>query len=654
MRSWFRGKRGGLIAFLLISGLVAGGLGWVTAAALRLEEEQRLARLRLEEEQQLARLQAEYNDRLRLALWRLDSRVSPVLARESSRPYNHYSAIFAPSVALRNDGQLCQPGTVLEPSPLLNADLPDWILLHFQTDDESGWASPEVLPERLQHRLSGTNAKGPFTNMTPGRARLLGELADHYPPKTLLASVRRRGLELTREGMALVPANTPSSDSKSSPQSKDVQAQSPTSDYFTRKDQQSRVMNEGNQAAQKDDNEVVMGNLLRNGTGWFSKNSVRPARSEQVAVSLSPMTPLWLARAGQPERLVVTRLVRIGRRQVCQGMLLDWPRLQKLLVGEVSDLFPEARMQPVHDEVPPHPERAMTALPLELDPGPALTDTSVTEAAPASILNAAPGWTPLRVGLVLAWTAALVALLAVGLGGWSLLDLSERRIRFVSAVTHELRTPLTTLRLYLDMLAVGMVKDEQQKSEYLQTLNAEADRLNRLVGNVLDFSRLENQRPRLVMTRIALADLLELLRSTWQGRCQDLGKELVIENSAGGDAVLVTDVQLAQQVLGNLVDNACKYSRGAEDRRIWLRALAAGPHRLVLEVEDRGPGVPLRERRSIFRPFRRGRGADVTAGGVGLGLALAQRWAQLLGGSLTLQSCPTRSGACFRFELPLG
>src|SRR5205807_6160233 len=176
----------------------------------------------------------------------------------------------------------------------------------------------------------------------------------------------------------------------------------------------------------------------------------------------------------------------------------------------------------------------------------------------------------------------------VGLGGWSLIDFSERRIRFVSAVTHELRTPLTTLRLYLDMLAGGMVKDERQKTEYLQTLNAEADRLNRLVGNVLDFSRLENQRPRLVHTRVTVGDLLEQLRSTWQGRCQDLGKELVIESAAGGDAVLTTDVQLAQQVLGNLIDNACKYSRGAPDRRIWLRARGAGPHRLVLEVAARG------------------------------------------------------------------
>src|SRR5205823_1024814 len=208
-------------------------------------------------------------------------------------------------------------------------------------------------------------------------------------------------------------------------------------------------------------------------------------------------------------------------------------------------------------------------------------------------------------GLALAWTAALVALLAVCLGGWSLIDLSERRIRFVSAVTHELRTPLTTLRLYLDMLTGGLVQEEERKAEYLGTLHTETERLNRLVSNVLDFSRLENQRPRLVLTRVGVGELLDQVAATWQARCEEAGKELTVDNQAGPEAALQTDVQLVQQILGNLIDNACKYSRGAEDRHLWLRAAAAGK-RLVFEVEDRGPGVPKRERGSIFRAFCRG------------------------------------------------
>jgi signal transduction histidine kinase len=63
--------------------------------------------------------------------------------------------------------------------------------------------------------------------------------------------------------------------------------------------------------------------------------------------------------------------------------------------------------------------------------------------------------------------------------------------------------------------------------------------------------------------------------------------------------------------------------------------------------------VPLSERRAIFRAFRRGRDADVTAGGVGLGLALAKRWARLLGGRLSLAATPAEGGACFRLEVPM-
>jgi len=147
------------------------------------------------------------------------------------------------------------------------------------------------------------------------------------------------------------------------------------------------------------------------------------------------------------------------------------------------------------------------------------------------------------------------------------------------------------------------------------------------------------------------ADLLTQINAVWQGRCKDADKELVIENTLNDGAVLCTDGELVQQILGNLLDNACKYSRGASDRRILLR-VRGGDRRLTFEIEDYGSGVPKRERRSIFRAFRRGRNAGVTGGGVGLGLALARRWAQLIGGELTLQLPSTTAGACFRLILP--
>jgi signal transduction histidine kinase len=407
--------------------------------------------------------------------------------------------------------------------------------------------------------------------------------------------------------------------------------------------QKSKAQNDSQNGMWREERDNVLNNVREQGRNWLASANRKSGANVEVAVTLSPMVPVWV-RGGKARRdhLLLVRQVQIeGSRdcRVCQGIVLDLERLRAMLATEIVDLFPEATFQPVREASEDLDlDRTMATLPFQLEPG-------------ATAVPLAVGWTPLRIGLALAWAAALIALGAVGLGGRFLLDLSERRFRFVSAVTHELRTPLTSLRLYLDMLQSGMVRDEAQKSEYIRTLHGEADRLSRLVTNVLDFSRLERQRPRLVQSRAPLSELLAQVRDTWQGRCHDSGKELVLACEVPEETVLETDADLVQQILGNLIDNACKYSRGAEDRRIWLRARGENRH-LILEVEDRGPGVPPLEGRSIFRPFRRGRDADVTAGGVGLGLALAQRWAGLLGGRLTLCGL-TATGACFRLELTI-
>jgi signal transduction histidine kinase len=631
MPSWLRGKRGGFVAFLVISALVTGGLGWVTSATLRLEREQLEAQVR-----------AEQDVKLWLTMWKLEGRVARALAIEDNRPYNHYSPVYATAKAFVCTDDKWRPDTVLEPSPLLGAELPDWIALHFQTDSSGKWSSPEVLSHTLAQRIDRSRIDVSCENVTPRRDKLLNELTSHLHPNELLAQVRDRGEQLGRldTTIELTNFNANSSDNSfgfaQQPAQQGMKGQQGT--YQTRASQLNRVQNEGKVAPQKENRDLV-GNNVRDPEAWFARGLPRPTPGDEVAVVRGPLVRLWLTTGDHQERLVAARLVHVGEREVCQGVVLDWDRLQKVLADEVTELLPDARLEPMRNLTPEHPERTMISLPIEVVP--------VTE--PLALVD--PGWTTLRVGLALAWLAALVALLAVGLGSWSLLDLSERRIRFVSAVTHELRTPLTTLRLYLDMLTGGLVREEQQKEEYLHTLHAEADRLHRLIANVLDFSRLEDQRPRLVKSTVRLGSLLEQVRSTWQARCQDAGKELVIENMAG-DVPLETDVDLTQQILGNLIDNACKYSRMAEDHRIWLRANRLNGTRLLLEVEDRGPGVAAREQRVIFRPFRRGHGTDAT-GGVGLGLALAQRWTRLLGGQLSLRSTSSSQGACFQLELPI-
>jgi signal transduction histidine kinase len=671
--NWLTGKTRGVITYLAIAALLLGGLGWATHAALRVEADQRLAAANAAEAEQLFTKQKEQADKLRLALWRLDSRLSPALAREESRPFPHYVALHTPFPALTSTGIACAPGQVYLPSPLLTAEIPNWMKLHFQIDQTNGWTSPQVINEDLQKMLRKQPIELALNNVTPERSELLCSLKSRFPAASIMTTFREMGVtaaesEVDTQRWAELQEllnsarggrggnfnadqrfNEPGGkvDNNTNPQNP---GQAGNSAYQQQLDFAYRVVfrekarREGQWAYIFDDSRATVA------PGLAAAFPMRAGLTFQtVEVQLGSMRPIWLPSAEHPEYLLIVRGAKVGGKPVFQGIVVDWGKLQALFADDVSDLFPDAHFAALPPGEPTRPDRAMTALPVEFNPILENLPAQPNQVDPESLPPA--GWTPLRIGLAFAWGAALVALIAVGLGGWSLLDLSERRIRFVSAVTHELRTPLTTLRLYLDLLSSGMVSDEKQKTEYLSTLNSEADRLHRLIGNVLDFARLEKSRTAVQKKPTDVALLLDQLNRNWQERCAAAGKELVVENRLAEGATLTTDPGLVEQIVGNLIDNAQKYSRDAQDPRIVLRAIA-NDGRLALEVEDRGPGVTKGDRCSIFRPFRRGHDADVKAGGVGLGLALATRWSQTLGGKLSVGVGTDGIGACFRLELP--
>jgi signal transduction histidine kinase len=617
------------IVILLVAGLVFGGLGWATSEALRLEKHQREAAAA-----------ADRTEKMWRALYRLDGRVSPLITREDGRPYAQYHAFTAPVPALTCNGNIMRPGFIRVPSPLLDAELPAWMMLHFQFHPDTKWQSPQVLTDDVIKRLRQPPFNLTMANATPRRAMLLDDLERRYPPEMLMDLARQRGL--------LSPPSEQSPTDVNNAMGAGWLGQ--TENNYSQRGQAYRDGNPPQQQA-IDMEQVRRGSVINRtraeakGNKEFNNEVDIDAQlmtntltGTVVAVRLGPMTPLWLPSAENPEHLLLVRLAQVGKKEVIQGVQLDWKTLESELTDTISDLFPSAKLLPIPDGQPEYPDRVMISLPLQLHPGP---DAPLPSA----------GWTTLRIGLGLAWAAATVALFAVVLGGWTLLDLSERRMRFVSAVTHELRTPLTTLRLYLDMLGCGMVRDDKQKEEYLATLQTESERLQRLVNNVLDYARLERQSSRPDLGPVPLAALLEQVRQAWHDRCHGAGKNLLVESNLNASARLHTDGPLVQQILGNLIDNACKYSKEATDHRVWLRAMFAGPGMIAIEVEDCGPGVSPRERRSIFRPFRRGKCADTSAGGVGLGLALAVRWTGLLGGRLEVANGAS-GGACFRLVLP--
>ena len=217
-------------------------------------------------------------------------------------------------------------------------------------------------------------------------------------------------------------------------------------------------------------------------------------------------------------------------------------------------------------------------------------------------------------------------------------------------MTHELRTPLTTFRMYSEMLATGVVQGDERRREYLETLQREADRLARLVENVLGYARLEEGRYRGRRERLTAAELLARVLEPLRQRTSQAAVQLVVDGTAGEHCVDV-DADAVTQILFNLVDNACKYAATAEPREVRLE-VGAEAQVLVLRVRDFGPGVPATYRRRIFAPFDRGgrETAENQTPGVGLGLALARALARELGGDLLLEESPR--GAVFALRLP--
>jgi signal transduction histidine kinase len=262
------------------------------------------------------------------------------------------------------------------------------------------------------------------------------------------------------------------------------------------------------------------------------------------------------------------------------------------------------------------------------------------------------GLSPIKLSLLVAWGAMAVAGVAAAILLRGVVALSERRAAFVSAVTHELRTPLTTFRIYAEMLGEGMVREESDRRHYLDTLRVEADRLTHLVANVLAYARLERGRPGGRIESMTVERLLEVASERLAGRAARAQLRLSVELR---DDVLNRGVRAdpaaVEQILFNLVDNACKYAASATDRTLHLSADAENG-RVLIRLRDHGDGIDTADQRRLFQPFHKSaRDAANSAPGVGLGLALSQRLARDMGGDLCYEGGDS-DGACFVLTLP--
>ncbi|MBN2507699.1 MAG: HAMP domain-containing histidine kinase [Verrucomicrobia bacterium] len=629
------------LAFALCAAVVLAVMTWVSLTTLRLD------RLQF-----AAGQTAELEERVRLALWRMDSWLASLIVEESARPAAAYEAFQAAARAYTKTYSQLKQGDVLVPSPLLHYASSN-ILLHFQLHPDGRLTSPQV-PAPPQRDLaapgidSGADVKTASRRLAALRRFLdqpasgappvePGPRAGPAPPDFAAGSGDDHGAVLLRQAMLPPPALP-------LPAQEVASGQPPVPpQVFNTPAQMAQAQAYRNTAEFN-----IRANTFQQAQQRLSVNNLKMLQSE--APSLSPPE----MPAGEPSReglfrawwlgdaLVLARRVDRGKTFVVQGCWLNWTNVRTALLGLVADLFPSAQLQPMRAPNGERHARMLAALPVKLLTGPA-------PPAPPRRL------TPLQLSLLVSWAGVALAGLAVALLLHGALSLSERRAAFVSAVTHELRTPLTTFKLYSEMLAGGMVSDDATRQSYLATLCAEANRLGHLVENVLAYARLERGRARHCEERLTLGELVGRVRPRLVQRAEQGGMTLSEDVApAARDTVVRVDVSAIEQILFNLVDNACKYAAPtANPKIIHLEALPDPGPFAMLRVRDHGRGISPPAARRLFRPFSKSaRQAAHTAPGVGLGLALCRRLSRSMGGDLRLADCPA-PGAAFVLSLPV-
>jgi two-component system phosphate regulon sensor histidine kinase PhoR len=227
-------------------------------------------------------------------------------------------------------------------------------------------------------------------------------------------------------------------------------------------------------------------------------------------------------------------------------------------------------------------------------------------------------------------------------------ELVRMKSDFVSNVSHELRTPLSLIRMYAETLEMGRLADPVKRQEYTSTIVREAERLTRLVNNILNFSRMEAGRKEFHFDAV---DLNGLVRDVLETYRLPLEAESCTPVLALDPALprIRGDREALAEALVNLVDNALKYSPEVKYLRIATAAAANG---VTVAVEDHGVGIPAGEQEKIFELFYRvSTGLVQTTRGTGLGLALVRRIADAHGGTITVTSTPG-SGSTFHLSFP--
>jgi signal transduction histidine kinase len=514
-------------------------------------------------------------------------------------------------------------------SPLASLPEQAFVLGYFQIEPDGSFASP---------MLPGPNEPAALDDPTLARAAQLRELNDD------IAGDRR-------------PTNLPEPELDRGPvEQQAVQQQMLPNDIQIQRalDQQSVARQRKNALANQADFDPNLEAL---------SNFVGPDNAAVIGRAATLDEPLDLRVTGfvgedLGDSLRLVRTVQIGGEQWLQGLIVDRGELGRWLEQEVlgspdlagfveldwlrgSTATPDAE-QHTHQFSAPFGALEVSA---QLDP------VAVLDSTGAKLI--------LGLGLGLA-LALMLLLITVERTFTGLVDRAEERERFVAAVTHELRTPLTSIRMYSEMLEQGMVGDRERQRSYHETIRREAERLSRLVEQVLTLAQVEDG-PRSLVGEGERAPLREVVESV---------VELLEPLAAARELSIIVDLDAEAakselprdplaQILTNLVDNAIKFTRSGGPPIEIVARTRAGERRggalislVSLIIRDGGPGVESELLSRMFEPFVRGRREhDQAIPGTGIGLAVVRALAEEIGGRV--QARNRSDGAGLEIEVSL-
>lgn len=253
-------------------------------------------------------------------------------------------------------------------------------------------------------------------------------------------------------------------------------------------------------------------------------------------------------------------------------------------------------------------------------------------------------WTIITLVVVLTFGAVLIVR-TIG----HEMDVLRLKSDFVASVSHEFKTPLTSMRTLLERLRGGKVTDARRMNEYFSLISRNTDQLNRLVKNLLDFSKIEEGKREYRFAPTDIAELVCAQVAEFERDELDTGIEVRLRTDPDIPRIPV-DGEAVSQAVANLLDNAVKFSSGKKTVDVHVGRCEA---HVFIEVADKGIGIPQDELGRVFEKFYQGKNAaKQSARGTGLGLTLVKHTIEAHGGEVSVVS-RVGEGSTFRLAFPI-